>query len=400
MLAKWLSKSTLRELGKLFAQARLSCELILPDGQKLSFMSSGAPDLRCTFHSWKPLRRIFDEFALAKSFIEGDIDIEGDIINIFKIRDFIQDKTRFSQAVKFFMNLFVLRATKVNKSAIDWHYDLGGDFFHLFIDNKHRFYSHGIFHAEDETIEEASTHKLERMFEALKLKPGMRLLDIGGGWGPVTEYCCQRGIKVSTVTIADDQYDYMKEMISRNNYDAELFKEDFLVHKPEEPYDAIVIFGVIEHIPRYRRFAHKVWECLRPGGMFFLDGSATHLKYDLSAFAEHYIWRGAHSFMCLQDVIQELLFHGMDLLRVKDETHDYELTMKIWAERFEAQRDVIVARWGEETYRAFLLYLWGSYDLLKLRSVQTYSLVARRSDGLGPRPSTMQRFKYFAQSLR
>ncbi len=400
MLAKWLLRSNPNQLERLFHRAGLSCEIILPDGQKLNFAASGAPELRCTFHSWKPLRRIFDEFALAKSFIEGEVDVEGDIINVFKIRDMIQDKARFGQLAQFFLNLFVRRATTVNKSAIDWHYNLGGDFFHLFIDKRHHFYSHGIFHCEDETIEEASTHKLEQMFEALELKPGMHLLDIGGGWGPVTAYCCERGIKVSTVTIADNQYDYMKEMIAVNNYDAELFKEDFLVHKPKQPYDAIVIFGVIEHIPQYRRFARKVWECLRPGGLFFLDGSASTLKYHLSAFTEHYIWRGSHSFMCLQDVIQELLFHGLDLLRVKDETHDYELTMKEWAKRFEASRDVIVARWGENTYRAFLIYLWGGYDALRIRSIQAYSLVARRSAELGPRPHAPARFKHFIHSLR
>ena len=66
--------------------------------------------------------------------------------------------------------------------------------------------------------------------------------------------------------------------------------EDFFNHKPETPYDAIVIYGVIEHIPYYQRFAAKVRELLKSGGRIYLDGSATHEKYDLGDFGHTYIY--------------------------------------------------------------------------------------------------------------
>ena len=73
--------------------------------------------------------------------------------------------------------------SRENQFAILAHYQLGDDFYLSFIDNRWRFYSHGLFHHDDESLEDASEHKLERMYASLRLRPGMRLLDIGAGWG-------------------------------------------------------------------------------------------------------------------------------------------------------------------------------------------------------------------------
>ena len=103
------------------------------------------------------------------------------------------------------------------------------------------------------------------------------------------------------------------------------------MHHLTHQYDAVVIYGVIEHIPYYRKFCEQVWKCLKPGGRLYLDASATVEKYDMNDFTRHYIWQGTHTFLCLQDMIQELLYSGMKIIEVKDETHDYELTMYHWA---------------------------------------------------------------------
>lgn len=376
-----------------------SCEVVLPDQRKLTF--GPAPyAFRLIFHSWKPLRRLIDEFSFVRSYIEGEFDIEGDLMSLFEVRDRLKDMTRLGGVFRFIADLFVRSAAAVNRGAIKWHYSFGDDFYLSFIDTDHHFYSHGIFHSDNESIEQASENKLGQMFEALDLKPGMHLLDIGGGWGPVVAYCARRGVKVTTLTIAPDSHAYITKLIERHNYDAKVILEDFLEHRPAKPYDAIVIFGVIEHIPRYRRFAGRVWECLKPGGKLYLDASAAFEKYDISNFTKTYIWRGTHSFMCLQDVIQELLYHGLDVLRVRDETRDYELTMLEWARRFEARRDEIIERWGDAVYRAFRVYLWSGCFALRVREVQAYHLVARRRSDPGPRPGVMQRAKSFVAGLR
>jgi cyclopropane-fatty-acyl-phospholipid synthase len=349
-------------------------------------------------HSKAALHRL-DELSLSQAYINGLLDIEGDLLAVMEVRKVLEDRLGAMAAGRLLWELFFLPWTLVNRRAIQNHYMLGDDFFLCFTDSQYHFYSHGIFHDENETLEQASEHKLEQMFEGLQLKPGMRLLDIGGGWGSVIKYCSPRGIEATSLTIAEDSYRFIHQQNRELGLKGHVLLEDFLSHSPSEPYDAIVIYGVIEHIPAYRKFAEQVWKCLKPGGRLYLDASAAREKWEASAFTHHFTWTGAHSFLCLQDVIQELLFAGMDIVRVREETRDYCLTMRHWAERFDAQHSMVAARWGEPTYRAHRLFLWGGTHGFATGRMQAYHLVARRSDDPGPRPGVISRTKQFVKSL-
>ncbi len=193
------------------------------------------------------------------------------------------------------------------------------------------------------------------------------------------------------LVLAENQQEFIQNLIRKKHLPGEVRLQDFLSFSPRDRYDAIVNFGVIEHIPQYRQFFRQVWDCLSPGGGFYLDASATREKFDKSDFSAQFIWPGAHTFMCLQSVIRELLFHGLDLLRVENESHDYELTMKHWAENLEAHRDSIVSRVGEACYRAFRLFLWGGHHAFFRDQLQAYSLLARRSEHPGPRHGPLKR---------
>ncbi len=335
-------------LDQIIEASGISAEIVLPSGETKRF-ASGEPQFRLVFHSTRVLERSFSELSLGEAYVNGEFDIHGDMISLLNIRAYLRDKVTPSIGIKFLLQLLFHSPTRINRKAITNHYSLGDEFYLSFIDTKYRMYSHYLFHSDNETLEQASEHKLETMYEALKLAPGKRLLDIGCGWGGVVEYCGSRGVHVTGVTLAEDSYNYCNNLIRTKNLSScGAFLEDFLNHRPEEPYDAIVIYGVIEHLPYYRRVFQRVWDCLRPGGLFYLDASASIEKYDVCDFARRYIWQSTHTFMCLQDVIQELLFHGLDLILVNQDTRDYELTMSHWARRFDANRDKIIEGWGEQ----------------------------------------------------
>ena len=393
-----------RKIGELVqravARSGISCAVVLASGETLRF-GAGEPQFTLRFHSDTPLLGAMSEFALGTAYINGEFDIDGDMFAMQEVRDLLPPRGNLAIALGFLWQLFVMPATWVNKRAIDKHYTRGDDFYLSYIDTRYRFYSHCLFERDDETLEEAAEHKLESMWNGLQLRPGMRLLDIGGGWGPVHEYCGPRGVNVTSLTIAEDSYKYISALDRRLGLDRCTVKlEDFLVHTPAEPYDAIVIYGVIEHIPNYRRFAARVWDCLKPGGRLYLDASATVEKYATSDFISAYIWPGAHSFLCLQDVVQELLFHGLDIIETKNETKDYGLTMRHWAERLDANKDFIVATWGERTYRLWRIYLWtGSYGF-HVDALQAYHVVAQRRPAPGPRPGAFKRVTQFLRSFK
>ncbi|HEX7183050.1 MAG TPA: class I SAM-dependent methyltransferase [Thermoanaerobaculia bacterium] len=388
----------MRLLRRLLEESGVACEVRLPSGEEIR-CGSGPAAFRVVLHSDRALRRGLDEMSLGQAYVEGEMDIEGDLWSVLELRDRLQDRLRAGPLLRFLAQLFLLAPTRVNKKSIADHYSFGDDFYHSFIDTRYHFYSHCLFHSGDETLEEAAEHKLETMFRALELKPGMRLLDIGGGWGGVIRYCGPRGVHVTSLTLAEDSHRYISDVLAATGLPGEVRFQDFLEHRPERPYDAVVIYGVIEHIPNYRHFCARAWDCLAPGGRLYMDASASKEKYSMSAFTRRYIWHGTHTFLSLQDMAQELLWHGFEIEEVKRETRDYELTIRHWAERLDAARDFVVGRWGEQVYRAFRVYLWGGCHAFHTDRLQAYHLVARRRPEPGPRPGLARRVRSFVRGL-
>ncbi|HEY7404430.1 MAG TPA: class I SAM-dependent methyltransferase [Candidatus Angelobacter sp.] len=383
---------------RLFQGLGIPGEIKLPDGRIVA-TGAGVPRFRITVKSKQLLRRPVDELSLGEAYINGDLDLDGDMIAILDVRRLLVDRLRVSSRLRFLRDLFLTPVLRRHKRVIDRHYNIGNDFYCLFMDTYARFYSHCLFEHDDQSLEEAAKHKLDVTFQALNLRPGMRLLEIGAGWGGTLDYFSQRGLKVTGLTTFQNSFDYVTELIRRKNLDAVVQLEDFFTYQPSEPFDAIVTYGVMEHMPEYARFFAHAWSCLKPGGLIYLDASATKEKHSLSQFARRYVWQGAHSCMCLQDVVQEALYHGFSISEVKEESHDYELTMLNWARRLDLHRDEIIKRWGERVYRIFRLYLWGGVPAFRDDQLQAYHLIARRGEGQGLRPGLARRISGFIRQM-
>jgi cyclopropane-fatty-acyl-phospholipid synthase len=376
-----------------------ACELEFPGGVVRRFGDQPLA-FRVIFKNRRALRTPLTQYALARAYVENDIDLEGDMLALFDLRERLREPLSLPQTLRFASQLFLQSPRLVNSRSVSQHYSFGDDFYLTYIDQRFRFYSQCLFRSDDESLEDASEHKLESMWNALGLQPGMRLLDIGGGWGGVTEYCGSRGVHVTTLTLAPDSANYIRNLIKEKDLPGEVFLQDVLDHEPSIPYDHAVIYGVIEHVPNYRQFCTRAWSFLEPGGRLYLDAAATKEKYRMSTFNRRYIWTGTHCFMAVQDVVEELLFHGFEIMEVRRETHDYELTMWHWARRLEANREKIVELWGEEHYRAFRLFLWGGCHTFKTNLLQAYHLVAERRADPGPRPGNSRRLVNSLLALR
>lgn len=389
-----------KALDRLMNGTGIPCEFELPSGEVLRF-GSGPPKFRVICRSHRVLERTIDELSFGEAYVKGEIDIEGDMMSLLDLRQHAEKQLRIPPILRFWWELLRRQPTAINRSAVQEHYSYGDDFYLTFVDSRYRLYSHGLFRSAQDTLEQASEQRLESVVEALALQPGMRLLDIGCGWGGVEEYCGQRGVRVAGLTLAKDSYNYLKALIAGQNLPCEALLEDFLAHRPRIPYDGIVILGVIEHIPYYRRFCEQVWNCLRPGGLLYLDASATREKYDVSPFTRRYVYQGTnvHTPLCLHELLEELLYHGFEVLRVRQENEDYHLTTGHWARRLDASREKIVQRWGEPLYRAFRLYLWAGSHAFRNDILQAYQVVARRTSERGPRPGRLRRTMRFLQQL-
>ena len=395
-LTGYLTPDPLTQLSDALEELGTPCELVLPTG-RVRWFGDGAAKFRIVLRNDLPLQQSITDWSLARAYVNGDVDVEGDVIAALDLRDQLPFAVPVGQLLRLAADL-LRPATVANTRAIDFHYSLGDDFYLTFLDSKYHFYSQCRFHAEDETLEQAAEHKLESMWDALNVRPGMRLLDIGGGWGGLAAYAGSRGVHVTSLTINQDSAEYMRRRIDSEQLPAEVLVEDILDHFPSEPYDHVVIFGVIEHVPNYRRFCQRVWGALKPGGRLYVDASATREKYATTAFTREYTWAGPHSCLIVQDLLEELLYHGFDVLNVRQDTHDYELTMRHWAERFDAAHAAVADRWTEEVYRAFRVFLWGGVHGFKTNRLQAYTVVAERREDAGPRPGNLRRLGHFLAS--
>ena len=335
-------------------------ELRTPDGNS-HLIGSGEPSFVVTAVNEKGLRALssFDEISIAEAYMDGGIDIEGSMLQALKYRAVFTDNHPLHYLWVTYVAPFVGGQARSDKKWIKSHYDVDAEFFVLWLDKKIRGYSHGFFEDDSESLETGMERKFRYAMDACRIKPGDRVLDIGGGWGSFTEFAGTQGVEVTSLTISDASVNYIQNLIKEKGLKCRVVKEHFLEYECDEPYDAIVNLGVTEHLPDYRRTLAQYQRMLKPGRRVYLD-AYSGARHGMPTFVTKWVFQGNTSPLCLERYLAELARTRFELMLVKNDRHNYYLTCKKWAENLEAVREVVVGRWGEKLYRRFRLYLWAS----------------------------------------
>jgi cyclopropane-fatty-acyl-phospholipid synthase len=367
--------SLLGRFAKQFSASPNSFAVVLPDGSAQAFGPS-APRFRITLKNQRAISAVasLDEGRFGDAFVQGDIDLDGDLLSAFALRESMRDTHPITTAWRFLQPL-LFGQVHTNKQAITAHYDIDPDFFLSFLDPETPCYTQGVYLDPGETLEAATLRKFDYCYEQCRLKPGDRILEIGPGWGAWFEYASRRGIACSGITISKTSLDFLGAKAARLGFEWDLHLCDLLEYQPDRQFDAIVIMGVIEHLPDYGRVLEKFQTLLKPGGRVFLDGSACTKKYELSSYMVKYIYGGNHSFLVLHDFLDRLARTKLEVTEICNDRYSYFLTFQQWARNFDANRDFVVQRFGEFNYRRFRLYLWGAaYEFLS-SSLSCYRMI-------------------------
>jgi len=315
-----------------------------------------------------------DEANFAEAYLQGDIDLDGDIINLFALRASLDDRHPVVTAWRFIQPL-IFGQVYTNRAAIASHYDLDPKLFLSFLDPVLPAYSQGVYERDEESLDAALRRKFDYAVEKCELGQSTRVLEIGPGWGAFAGHVLPRGVNFVGLTISEVSLKFINERLNEYRENFNILLQDFLEYDPKEKFDSIVIMGVIEHLPHYERVLKKFSHLLKPGGLVFLDGSAARKKYELSTFMVRHIYPGNHSFLVLDDFINKVAKTPFELLEVWNDRHSYYLTFKQWAENLERNRDTIVSEFGDFEYRKFRLYLWGAtYEFLS-HNLDCYRMV-------------------------
>ena len=365
----------LRRFTGHFANVSVPFDLKLPDGSVVNF-GKGTPKFHIHAKTKGALRALasLDEGKFGDAYVQGDIDMDGDMLAPFALRGTMKDMHFVAWAWRFIQPL-VFGQVHTNKKAISAHYDLDPGLFLNFLDPITPCYTQGVYQNDHETLDVATLRKFEYCFQKLGLKAGDRILEIGPGWGAWFEYASKRGVKCTGITISKVSKEYLDGRAKLLGYDWEILMSDLLEYQTDKPYDAIVIMGVIEHLPNYLAVAQKFRTLVKRGGKIFLDGSATVTKYELSSFMVKYIYAGNHSFLDLGDFVTKVNKSPLRITELFDDRHSYFLTFQQWAKNLDANRATVIEKYGDFNYRRFRLYLWGAaYEFLS-RSLDCYRLI-------------------------
>jgi len=316
-----------------------------------------------------------DEKRIGEAYLDGDITVEGDLVAALGLRAGLTDCHPLIYLWSTYGQRMLFGQINRDKRWIHEHYDDESDFYLLFLDKRHRCYSHGYFACDDEPLESAIARKLDTAIEACGIRPGWRVLDVGAGWGAFTEHAGKQGVRVTSLTISAESERYIKDLIARERLPCQVVREHFLEYASKERYDAIINLGVTEHLPDYARTLAQYERLLKPGGRVFLDACASRTKYPFSSFVLSHVWPGNASPLKLADYLDAVARSPFELISARNDRRNYLLTTKRWAENLDQRRDEIVARWGERLYRRFRLYLWGCVHSFSTDDVTAYRLL-------------------------
>lgn len=275
-----------------------------------------------------------------------------------------------------------------NQDYIQFHYDLGNEFYRLFLDGEMQ-YSCGYFTDWSNSLDQAQRDKLDMICRKLRLAPGERMLDIGCGWGGLVCHAAQHyGVRAHGVTLSQEQHDFAIEKVRRLGLEDKVQIELRDYRTLDGRYDKISSIGMYEHvgIKNYPAYFGKINSLLRDRGILLNHGITRPAKRTQSRFRR---------IRPEQRLILKYIFPGGELDHIghtcesletcKFEVHDvedwrehYYLTTRHWCRRLSARQDEAIRLVGPERYRLWVAYLAGVSFAFYDNSARIYQVVASK----------------------
>jgi cyclopropane-fatty-acyl-phospholipid synthase len=289
--------------------------------------------------------------------------------------------SRLSAPLFKFAHLLNRNTTRGSRRNIAAHYDLGNEFFRLFLDDTMA-YSCGIFETPGASLHEASVAKFDAACSKLALQPGQHLLEIGTGWGGLAVHAAKHyGCSVTTTTISREQFEYSRALVAREGLGdrVTLLLEDYRNLTGE--YDALVSIEMIEAVGHqyldtyFRQCAAR----LKPTGAMLLQAITIRDQFyeqakDSVDFIKRYIFPG--SFIPSVGALSASIARETDLtiFNLEDIGPHYALTLRAWRERFMSRLAEVRALGFPERFirmwEYYLCYCEGGFEERQLGTIQ------------------------------
>ncbi|HEY2763985.1 MAG TPA: class I SAM-dependent methyltransferase [Pseudonocardiaceae bacterium] len=274
-----------------------------------------------------------------------------------------------------------------DSEAIHHHYDVSNRFYEVIL-GPSMAYTCAVYDSVDATLEQAQERKHELIADKLGLQPGMRLLDVGCGWGGMVRHAARRGVRALGVTLSAEQAAWGQDAIMREGLGdlAEVRHLDYR-DAPGRNYDAISSIGLMEHVGvnTYSSYFAQLLAKLRPGGRL-LNHCITRPDYTgtahTDAFIDRYVFPDGE-LPPVGQVVSKAHDAGFEIRHEENIREHYALTLKAWCANLVERWDECVAEVGEPTARVWGLYMASSQLAFERNGIQLHQVLAVRPDSTG-----------------
>ncbi|NDH38973.1 MAG: class I SAM-dependent methyltransferase [Gammaproteobacteria bacterium] len=379
---------------KVLAKLQVGSLVLKEPGETLTFGTHddpNAPHAEVHVHDNDLYRRILTggSIAAGETFIEG-LWSSPDLTAVTRafsanmaMLEALSDRQHFLASAALKVSHWARRNTTArSRENISAHYDLGNDFFSLFLD-PNMMYSSAVFPTPESDLATAATYKLKLICEDLELSANDHLVEIGTGWGGMAIYAAENyGCRVTTTTISREQYDYAREAVARRGLQDRItvLFDDY--RDLSGRFDKLVSIEMIEAVGHqfYDTYFSTLSRLLKPHGKAAIQAiTMTEQRYEQARdsvdFIKRYIFPGG----CLPSltVISDALSRVTDLQmsNLRDITRDYADTLNVWHEGFLEKLDEVKEMGFDDRFirmwRYYLSYCEGGF---RERIIGTYQI--------------------------
>lgn len=375
----WLGRQLARRL------AGVSAEILLPGGTRFE-TGAGRPIASIEIRDLRILPRLLwnAELAFGEAYESGSLVVRGDLVGFLEAvyRQQLAEKTarsRHERRVR--ARPISVRAARRN---IHHHYDLGNDFYRLWLDPE-LLYTCAYYASPETDLAVAQMAKMEHICRKLTLTPADRVVEAGCGWGALALYMARRyGVEVRAYNISTEQIRYARERARAEGLDTrvQFIEDDY--RSIRGPFDVFVSVGMLEHVglANYGTLGEIIDRGLtRPGGRGLIHFIGRDRPEPISPWIDRRIFPGAYPPTLAEMVRGVLEPFGFSVVDVENLRRHYARTLSDWLARFEASAPAVAAMFDERFVRAWRLYLAGSQAAFAVGSLQLFQVLFVQSGG-------------------
>ena len=374
----WLVHKFLRAIGD------PPLRVVLWDGAEI-VNPSPTPSVGMVIRDRAALWRLFTNPILhfGDDYSAGRIEIEGGLAPFMETvyRSMAQTPRyrRVSDPAAYRRNQPKLNSLSGSRQNIHHHYDIGNDFYQLWLDAEMQ-YTCAYFPEPAASLEEAQIAKMELVCRKLRLRAGQSVVEAGCGWGALARHMAGRyGVKVRAYNISHEQIAYARERAKAEGLEGQVEYVEDDYRNITGTFDSFVSVGMVEHVgpDHYRELGSVIDRSLKEDGLGLIHSIGQNISAPMSPWFLKRIFPGSYP-PTLREMMEIFEPWGFTVLDVENLRLHYARTCEHWLERFEQNREQVREMFDESFVRAWRLYLSGCIANFRLGFLQLFQVVFSR----------------------